>query len=409
MSQPAGLLKPPLHSLKSVRFQNLLSFGPDGMELELGPLNVLIGANASGKSNFIDAIRLLQATPVSVQRFFADNEERAADWIYKGADAAPGYVKLTFSHPAHAQPLTYTISLGGRERLRIPIERLETQTEQGKDHRLGTYKFFDVDAPHAVMYQGPWDNPHGEPPEPRKLKDDEWKQNESLLSQFKDRRQHPEITYTGELFQTFRVFTDWEFGRGSKVRAGQNADLPGSSLLEDGRNLALVVNNLVSGGARRQVEEQLRRLYEHADSVGVEVHGGYVYLQITESGVTSPIPVKRISDGTLRFLYLIAILGDQQPPPLICIEEPELGLHPDALPAVAEMLKDASSRCQLIVTTHSPDLIDELSDTAESVVVCERTEKGTQMERLDPKPLKEWIDNYRLGGAWKTGVIGGRR
>ncbi|MFH1731758.1 MAG: AAA family ATPase, partial [Planctomycetota bacterium] len=112
-AEPSRQRKFPAQPLKSIKLQNILSFGPEGMELELKPLNVLIGANASGKSNFIDAIRLLQATPVSVQRFFADNEERAADWIHKGADATPGYVKLTFSHPAHAQPLTYTLSLGG--------------------------------------------------------------------------------------------------------------------------------------------------------------------------------------------------------------------------------------------------------------------------------------------------------
>ena len=82
---------------------------------------------------------------------------------------------------------------------------------------------------------------------------------------------------------------------------------------------------------------------------------------------------------------------------------------PDALASVAKMLIEASERCQLIVTTHSPDLIDELSEVPESIVVCERLGGGTHMERPDPAPLKEWLDEYRLGEVWKRGEIGGTR
>lgn len=399
----------PPQSLKSIKLQNILSFGPEGMELELKPLNVLIGPNASGKSNLIDTIRLLHAAPLSVQRFFADNEERAADWIYKGTDATPGYVTLTFSHAAHAQPLTYTISLAGEERLTIPIERLETQTERGKKHRLGTHKFFEVNFQRAVMYQGPSDAPPDQRPEPRVLALDEWKQHESLLSQFKDPGHHPEITYAGKLFEAFHVFVEWNLGRGSKLRRGAPTDLPTDFLLEDCSNLPLVLNDFEHRGRKPVLVEYLQRLYEHFADLSVRLQGGVSQLFVAEQGLRGRIPPSRLSDGTLRYLCLIAILCHPEPPPLICIEEPELGLHPDALASVAKMLVDASERCQLIVTTHSPELIDELSSTPESIVVCERTEQGTQMHRLDPKPLKKWIDEYRLGGAWKTGVIGGRR
>jgi len=78
----------------------------------------------------------------------------------------------------------------------------------------------------------------------------------------------------------------------------------------------------------------------------------------------------RLSDGTLRYLCLLTILCHPAPPPLICIEEPELGLHPDILPEVAKMLVDAASRTQLIVTTHSDILVDCLSDHPEAIVVC---------------------------------------
>jgi predicted ATPase len=94
------------------------------------------------------------------------------------------------------------------------------------------------------------------------------------------------------------------------------------------------------------------------------------------------------------------------PPPLICIEEPELGLHPDALALVAEMLVEASTRTQLIVTTHSDVLVSALTEHVESVLVSEYR-GGTEMTRLDAGRLQHWLDKYRLGDLWRMGELGG--
>ena len=96
-------------------------------------------------------------------------------------------------------------------------------------------------------------------------------------------------------------------------------------------------------------------------------------------------------------------------PPLVCIEEPELGLHPDVLPALADLLKEASQRTQLIVTTHSDELVDALTDTPDAVVVAERGESGTTLTRLSADKLKPWLEKYRLGQLWTRGEIGGTR
>ena len=121
------------------------------------------------------------------------------------------------------------------------------------------------------------------------------------------------------------------------------------------------------------------------------------------------IPATRLSDGTLRYLCLLAILCDPEPPPLICIEEPELGLHPDVLPALADLLRECSTRTQLIVTTHSDILIDAMSETPESVVVCSKPDGQTIMKRLNADDLAEWLKKYRLGELWMKGEIGGTR
>jgi hypothetical protein len=112
---------------------------------------------------------------------------------------------------------------------------------------------------------------------------------------------------------------------------------------------------------------------------------------------------------TLRFLCLLAILCHPDPPPLVCIEEPELGLHPDVLPTLAELLLDASARSQVIVTTHSDVLVDALTETPEGVVVCEKRRGQTEIQRLEKDALEEWLDRYSLGELWRKGELGGNR
>jgi predicted ATPase len=103
------------------------------------------------------------------------------------------------------------------------------------------------------------------------------------------------------------------------------------------------------------------------------------------------------------------MLCHPEPPPLLCLEEPELGLHPDVIPIIADLLIEASERTQLIVTTHSADLISELWEVPDSVIVCERDESGSSLRHLDPEKLEKWLEDYSLGDLWRSGEIGGNR
>ena len=96
-----------------------------------------------------------------------------------------------------------------------------------------------------------------------------------------------------------------------------------------------------------------------------------------------------------------------QPMFLICLEEPELGLHPDAMSLLAELLLAASARTQVVVTTHSDSLLSHLSDHTDSVLVCEHPVDTTTIERLDADQLKFWLDKYTLGEIWLAGKLGG--
>jgi predicted ATPase len=141
--------------------------------------------------------------------------------------------------------------------------------------------------------------------------------------------------------------------------------------------------------------------------LSTKVSAGSVQIYLHEDGLSVPVPATRLSDGTLRFLALLAILLNPESATLICVEEPELGLHPDALFLLAELLVEASAKTQVIVTTHSDALVSELTEHAESVLVCDYGETGTELRRLDSTKLTFWLDKYRLGEVWRLGKIGG--
>jgi predicted ATPase len=148
--------------------------------------------------------------------------------------------------------------------------------------------------------------------------------------------------------------------------------------------------------------------YEGAEDIYTRIIGGLVDLRLEEEGGIS-ITASRLSDGTLRWLSLLTILLQPDPPPLVCIEEPELGLHPDVIRPLAKLLLSASERMQLVVTTHSDALVDELSENPKSVIVCEKHNGSSVLRQLDGDQLSEWLKRYKLGQLWRTGQIGGNR
>jgi predicted ATPase len=153
----------------------------------------------------------------------------------------------------------------------------------------------------------------------------------------------------------------------------------------------------------------LRKFYEPVIDVDSELLGTHLRIMIKEDGLSSRTPASRLSDGTLRWLMLLIVLLDPIPPPVICIDEPELGLHPDMISTLADLLRDASTRTQLIVTTHSQSLVSEFSDDPECVCVCEKVDGATRIRRLNKEKLSSWLEDYSLGQLWAKGEIGGNR
>lgn len=390
--------------IKSLKLTNLLSFGPDTESLALQPLNVLIGPNGAGKSNFLEALALLQATPGLITTPIRDGGG-IQDWLHKSCTQPTGQrvearLEIVLSLEDIRPDLRYGLAFQDVSgRLEITDEYLENAEAQAG--HAEPYFYYRWDNGHPVL------NVAGQGQ--RGLQRESIKPDQSILAQRRDSDLYPELTLLAETFGSIQLYRDWTWGRYTAARQPQKTDLPTDRLLPDATNLALVINRVRrDGSARKRLIDALRRIYEGVEDIHVDVAAGSAQLFLLESA--GSMPATRLSDGTLRYLMLLTLLCDPNPPPLLVLEEPELGLHPDLLPTLATLLVDASQRTQLIVTTHAPTLVDALTEHPESLIICERRDGGaTRMERLDAAELSPWLDKFRLGQLWTSGELGGTR
>jgi predicted ATPase len=300
--------------IKSIKLKNLLSFGDPGLDLELKPLNVLIGPNGSGKSNLIDAISLLQAAP----RDIAEPIRRGGgveEWRskinsdYALAIQAVIEIDAYFDKKQHA--IAHTLVINERvPRGLIMFESISTQMD-GVHDEVFRFRYGEPVVLNNAAY--------GTTREIEK-----YDQYSSALSQLRG-SEVLEISLLAVEYDFIRVYRDWTFGRNAAARKPQRADDRKDFLSEDASNLGLILNKFRSKSpTKKKILVELRNLLDGVTDFDVSVEGGTVQLFLEE--YSHAIPSTRLSDGTLRYLALLAILCDPEPPRVVCIEEPELGM-----------------------------------------------------------------------------------
>lgn len=393
--------------IRTIRLQDILSYGPNAVELALEPLNVLIGPNGAGKSNLINVLSILRGAP----RNLPDAIRRGGgtkEWLWKGRDQlAPASVEITVESPTGIMPLRYGLSfMAAPNRFELCDEILENEAPQSGHEEPFFYYRYQRGDPVVNVRSSSSQNRFVE----RRLERENVHPEESILSQRRDPDSYPELTHFAAQVERIGIYREWNLGPDTPFRLPQNADLPQGALLENGANLGLVLNNLMNHPpVKREIMQRMRTFYPDIEDIATAIVGRTVEIFFHEKGLRHPVPAARLSDGSLRLLCLLAVLCHPEPHLITCIEEPELGLHPDIIPDIADLLVAASKRTQLVVTTHSDILIDALTDLPESVIVCEKLEGGTRLRRLEEENLKPWLKRYRLGELWSKGEIGGNR
>ena len=363
--------------IRRLHLDGFLTFAPGSEPFELRPLNVLIGANGAGKSNVIEALGLLAAASRDLGQAIRGRGEWI-EWLWKGrpsAVAARIEAELDGRDtPSRSEPRCRLVVEPGRARLELVDEAAaETGRNSAKEH---IYWYYQLDRGRPVTF-----------------------------GRTTDTQRYQEVSWAGEALSSIRILDGCALVEQTLRRNARSVPPVQEPMFTDGQETALVLIQMVHDGDTR-INDFLRRFLPGFERFSIRDPNGNKRLYIHESGLKAPIPVSRMSGGTLRFLTLLATLLSPSPPPLLCVEAPERGLHPDNAALLGEVLVKASRRMQIVVTTHSSSLISALSIEPDAVVACERLGASTALTRLDPETLASWLKDYCLGDLWQMGVLG---
>jgi predicted ATPase len=285
--------------MEEIQLDGFLSFAPGSKPFELQKLNVLIGPNASGKSNLIEALELLRATPTNFAAAVRDGGG-PSEWLWKGSQSSVSpanvSVKLGRGSPT-GRPLRYRLEFAAvQSRVEVLDEAIEeTEQRSGYDDVFFYYRF---QRGHPVIGVRDADGSTK-----RGLKRDSLLPDQSVLAQRKDPDLYPEVTWVGQQFAAIQTFREWTFGRYAQLRQPQPADLPEDQLLPDARNLALVLNQVEHRNSVR-VSQLLKRFFPRFERISTRISGGTVQFYLHEPSFSAPIPPTRLSDGTIRFIAI---------------------------------------------------------------------------------------------------------
>ncbi len=376
----------------------LLSFGVRGIDLPLESLNVLIGPNSAGKSNLLEILALLQHASRDI--FLPVRSSGGAqEWLWKGPDSrGQATIATVVESPSQTLNLRHRLRLAEfRNQLIVTNEQILYQ--QGDSES----------SPHSLVY---WMTEKGSRLKAKGMKYrtipfDRLQTDQSILSQFRDPGAYRYLSDLAQQYEEIRLYRNWSIGPTAAMRRPSDTSLRPDYLRENGDNAALLFANFPRE-TQNTIIGALREIYDNISNITTSILDGQVTLWVEEDNGRE-VSAARLSDGTLRYLSLLLILLHPSPPGLIAMEEPELGLHPDVISKVVELLIDASQRTQLLVTTHSPILLDALSSHPSSVLICTRERDGTHIERLNADHVAPLLENAELGELWNIGELGGTR
>jgi predicted ATPase len=350
------------------------------VDFELRPLNVLIGANGAGKSNFISLFRFLHAMYEQQLQLYIQKQGGIDAFLHFGREVTPR-MEMVFwfrnDQAPHVQQ-GYRVSL-------VPSadNRLLFESEECRFFGSGEMRVVNPD--HSLG-QG-----HAE----AKLKE----------------AQDQHSKYVRPAVKSWRVYHFHDTSDTAVVKRIHPVN-DTLRLKPDAANLApyLRMLHLKHPPEYRRIVETIRLVLPFFDDF---VHRAddedYVQLEWMQSGhPDTPFKAHMLSDGSLRFICLVTLL--LQPvallPDTILIDEPELGLHPYAINILADIFKQVSEDKQLIVSTQSVELINELAP--EDVVVVDQVQGASSFKRLTESELSGWLKDYALGELWKRNILGGR-
>ncbi|MFC6092147.1 AAA family ATPase [Saccharothrix lopnurensis] len=350
--------------LKSIEVEGYASIR--GAAVSLGRLNVLIGANGAGKSNFIRVFELLGRLVESDLGYFVGLNGGASALLTSGAGTRAVRVRLDGAENLYEAVL---VPASNDELIfeRESVQARELTVGLGRGHR------------ETRLHQVP---------------------------------EFETTAYAARLLRGCRVYHFHDTSRNAPVK--QMVPTADNLLLRsDAGNLAAVLRVLAESDDRadqaayRRITGVIRQVAPFfRDFVLSPEKGDRLRLRWRPKDSDAVFSADQMSDGTLRFVCLATLLLHPRLPALVVLDEPELGLHPYAVVQLAGLLRQASTRSQVLIATQSVTLMNQFD--IDDLIVVERVDGASTFSRPDRKRLARWLEEYSLGELWEKNVIGGR-
>jgi predicted ATPase len=369
--------------LKKITLNGFKSFDNSDHKIKFSDVTVLIGANGVGKSNLVSFFKMIGYMMTNALQQYIGDQGGASSILHFGPKISPRLTAtLEFGNESSHDSYEFSLAHAAKDSVIITEETL-------------TYHEKTIPNPFRITLS-PGIKESGLP--------------EEILKQENNAVQ--QVIYN--LLRNCRVYQFHDTSSTSKIRnSGYIND--SDYLRSDAGNLAAFLYSM------QQVEETknyYERIVRHISNVMPQFgdfvlrssarNKEYILLDWKEKNSDYLFGPHQVSDGTLRFMALATLLlqPPKKLPPVIILDEPELGLHPSAISELAGMIRTASRYCQVIIATQSPRLLDEFE--LNEIVVIERENKTSVFRDFNEQQLENWLKDYSLSELWEKNVIGGQ-
>jgi predicted ATPase len=370
-------------------------------DFELGDLNVLIGANGAGKSNFLSVFKMLRALATKRLQLFVGQSGGSDFLLHFGQKVTQKLkISLALKDSSTSSDVNYdyefTLIPSLPNKLIFFNEKLDNNLNpsllgfgSGNDESV----LHQTDRWQSVNWEKVFTGKEGSSPNFGELLGNSLQQGtflrdlkEWIVYHFQDTTDSARVKRNPDIHDNHELKSDAENLASFLYLLKNHYQVYYSRILSTVKLAAPFIEDFVLNPMPENTQ-RIRLRWQHKN-------------------FEDEFDISQLSDGTLRFICLTTLLLQPNPPKLIIIDEPELGLHPYAINVLAGMLRSVSTQTQIIVSTQSVSLVNEFQP--EDIIVVDREDDASTFTRLNPEELAVWLEDYKLGELWETNLIGGR-
>jgi predicted ATPase len=369
-----------------------------------GDLNVIIGPNGSGKSNLLRFLELISVSAKGQLGKYIQSQGGMDPLLWDGEARSIKFVLETQQSVSELVPELYELELlrlGSGSSYKIENERLINAHTLRQATENSPFKFLERHANSAVIFD--------EKKRTLVALEEYVADEESLLSIASGPFSiNPFIPSFQRELAAITVYRDLNTNADAPIRQSAISRLE-KRVDPDGQNLISVLHTLYSGDRdfKNDINSAMQAAFgdDFEELIFPPAADQRIQLRVRWKSLKREQSAAELSDGTLRFLFLLTVLASPSLAPVIAIDEPETGLHPSMLPLIAEYAVDAARRSQVILSTHSPQLLDAFAGTRPTTTVARWLNGETTLQTLRDADLDYWLKAYSLGNLFRSGEL----